>query len=57
MSEKEKKIAKTLEEAISNLPEAKKEYLLGVAEGMSVMAERQKYADQDQPAPPPVGQA
>lgn len=47
MSEKEKKIAETLKVALDSLPEAKKEYLLGIAEGMSVMVERQKVSEQD----------
>lgn len=46
VSEKEKQIAESIEAAMSNLPDAKKEYLLGVAEGMAVMAERQKAGSQ-----------
>jgi len=42
MSEKEFVFAETLKKALSTLPEEKKEYLLGVADGMAVMAERQK---------------
>lgn len=42
MSEKEKKIAETFKRVIPNLPEEKKEYLLGMAEGMSIMADRQR---------------
>lgn len=34
MSEKEKNIAKTLEKALSSIPDAKKEYFLGFAEGV-----------------------
>ena len=42
MSEKEKEIAETFKRVIPNLPEEKKEYLLGMAEGMSIMADRQR---------------
>ena len=38
MSEKEKKIAKALAEAAKALPDEKKEYLLGYAEGVAAMA-------------------
>lgn len=37
MSEKEKKILKRLSEIVPNLPDSKKERLLGVAEGMNIM--------------------
>ena len=40
MSEKEKKIAGTLKRVLPNLPEAKKEYLLGFAEGMALATDR-----------------
>lgn len=39
MSEKEKKILKRLSEIVPNLPDSKKERLLGVAEGMNIMKE------------------
>ena len=39
MSEKEKKILKRLSEIVPNLPDSKKERILGVAEGMSIMKE------------------
>ena len=39
MSEKEKKILKRLSEIVPNLPDSKKERLLGVAEGMNNMKE------------------
>lgn len=42
MSEKEKKIAETFKKVLPELPEGKKEYLLGLADGMAVMADRQK---------------
>lgn len=38
VSEKEKKIAKALAEAAKALPDEKKEYLLGYAEGVAAMA-------------------
>lgn len=41
MSEQEKEIAKTLAEAFNALPDDKKEYLIGFAEGVVTMAERQ----------------
>lgn len=39
MSEKEKEILKRLSEILPNLPDSKKERILGVAEGMSIMKE------------------
>ena len=42
MSEKEKKIIERLSDIVSGLPDAKKERLLGVAEGMSIMKEAQE---------------
>ena len=36
---KEKKILKRLSEIVPNLPDSKKERLLGVAEGMNIMKE------------------
>ena len=38
MSEKEKQIGKILGAALPNIPEEKKEYLLGFAEGVAAMA-------------------
>lgn len=38
MSEREKQISKTLEAVIPTLPEEKKEYLLGFAEGVAAIA-------------------
>lgn len=49
MSEKEKKIAKALAEAAKALPDEKKEYLLGYAEGVAAMAGRAESAA-DNPA-------
>lgn len=48
MSEKEKKIAETFKRVIPDLPEGKKEYLLGMAEGMSIMADRQRAGNDGQ---------
>lgn len=42
MSEKEKKIMEKLSDIVSGLPDAKKERLLGVAEGMNIMKETQE---------------
>ena len=42
MSGKEKKILERLSEIIPELPEAKKERILGVAEGMIIMKESQE---------------
>lgn len=51
MSEKELRIANNFEKILSALPEEKKEYLLGVADGMAVMAERQKHEKPDGAGP------
>lgn len=42
MSEKEKDTAKTLAEAFEALPDSKKEFLLGYAEGVAAMAIQKK---------------
>lgn len=42
MSEKEKQIIERLSDIVSGLPDTKKERLLGVAEGMSIMKESQE---------------
>lgn len=42
MSEKEKEVVRVLSDALETLPKEKKEYLLGVADGMAAMAERRK---------------
>lgn len=42
MSEKEKQIAKTIESALSILPDERKEYFLGFADGVAAMAEQVK---------------
>lgn len=38
MAEKEKKIAQTIADAVATLPEEKKEYFVGFAEGAAAMA-------------------
>lgn len=40
MSEQEKRIADNIAKACANLPESKREYLLGFAEGVAAVAER-----------------
>ena len=42
MSEKERHIAEKLADACEKLPDNKKEFLLGYAEGVAAMAEKQK---------------
>lgn len=42
MAEKEKQIAKTIEGALADLPEEKKQYFMGFAEGVAAMAEQTK---------------
>lgn len=44
MSEREKQIAENLADAISRLPDNKKEFLLGYAEGVAAMADKAKEA-------------
>lgn len=39
MSEKERKILEKLSEIVPKIPDAKKERLLGIAEGMSIVKE------------------
>ena len=39
---KEKQIARTVEEALAGLPEEKKQYFLGYAEGLAAMADAMK---------------
>lgn len=46
MSTKEKEIVKSLTEAVSTLPEEKREYILGYAEGVLAMAGRARRNDQ-----------
>lgn len=41
MSEKEKHIAEKLAKACEILPDSKREYLIGYAEGVAAMADRQ----------------
>ena len=40
MSENEKKLAQSLATALETLPDSKKEFLLGYAEGVAAMAEK-----------------
>ena len=42
MSDKEKGIAKTLADTFDALPDSKKEFLLGFAEGVAAMTEEKK---------------
>lgn len=42
MSERERKIAENLAEAVARLPDSKKEFLLGYAEGVAAMADKAK---------------
>ena len=42
MEAKEKQIARTVEEALAGLPEEKKQYFLGYAEGLAAMADAMK---------------
>lgn len=49
MGAEEKKIAQSITEAVSVLPEEKREYILGYAEGVIAMADRLRCGD-----PPPT---
>lgn len=42
MAEKEKQIAQTIENALADLPEEKKQYFMGFAEGVAAMADQAK---------------
>lgn len=42
MSEKERKILEKLSEIVPQIPDSKKERLLGIAEGMSIVKENQE---------------
>lgn len=48
MSEREKQIAENLAEAVAKLPDNKKEFLLGYAEGVAAMADKAKEAQERQ---------
>lgn len=50
MGAEEKKIAHSITEAVSALPEEKREYILGYAEGVIAMADRLRYGE----SPPAV---
>ncbi len=45
MSTKEKEIARSITEAVSALPEDKREYILGYAEGVLAMADQLRRND------------
>lgn len=49
MSDREKKTAETIAKVLKVLPEDKKEFLLGYAEGVTAMAE--KTQEKDAPTP------
>lgn len=46
MSEREKQIAENLAEAVAKLPDGKREFLLGYAEGVAAMADKAKEAQE-----------
>ena len=46
MSESEKRIAESLADAVSRLPDSKREFLLGYAEGVAAMADKAKEAQE-----------
>jgi len=50
MSEKAKQAGKALMEAFNNLPDSKKEFLLGYAEGVAAMTEKAAKEPQGQKA-------
>lgn len=47
MAEKEKQIVQAMADAIASLPDEKKEYFLGFAEGAAAMAEQVKEKPSD----------
>lgn len=49
MKEKEKQLAQLLVEAIATLPEEKKQYFIGFAEGVAAMAEQSRKRAEDHP--------
>ena len=49
MREEEKQLAQLLVEAIATLPEEKKQYFIGFAEGVAAMAEQSRKKSNDQP--------
>lgn len=42
MSDRERRIAENLVEAVTRLPDSKREFLLGYAEGVAAMADKTK---------------
>lgn len=55
MSEKERNIAESLTRACELLPDGKKEYLIGYAEGVAAMAEKAKEHTNGEKKPPLTG--
>ena len=55
MSEREKQIAKKLADACEQLPEGKKEFLMGYAEGVAAMVRKTSRKEKDN-EPPREGQ-
>lgn len=47
MSEREKQIAENLAEAVAKLPDSKREFLLGYAEGVAAMADKAKEQERE----------
>lgn len=47
MSEKEKNALEKLSQNISKMPDSKKEYLLGLADGIALMSDPDKKEDKD----------
>lgn len=50
MSDKGKKIVKSLAEAVKVLPDDKREYLLGFADGVAAMAEKKQDEEKEEEA-------
>ena len=48
MSDKEHQVGETLSKAIADLPENKKQYFIGFAEGVAAMAEQVRNAPAEQ---------
>lgn len=51
MSEREKKLADTIAKAVTQLPEGKREFLLGYAEGVAAMAAQQQEKEPEPETP------
>lgn len=52
MSESEKRIAESLAYAVSRLPDSKREFLLGYAEGVAAMADKAKEQEREKEGDP-----